>query len=69
MMTQLKKRYRQQMINLNQALIEKRPEWAKRHGKVILLHDNAPSHTSKLAKDTLKSLGWDILPPRRNPLI
>jgi hypothetical protein len=51
------------MINLNNALIEKRPEWAKRHGKVILLHDNAPSHTSKLAKNTLKSLGWDILPP------
>jgi hypothetical protein len=38
------------MINLNQALIEKQPEWAKRHGKVILLHDNAPSPTSKLAR-------------------
>ena len=50
------------MINLNNSLIEKRPEWAKRHGEVILLHDNAPSHTSKLAKVTLKSLGWDILP-------
>ena len=52
------------MINLNHALIEKRSEWAKGHGKVVLLHDNAPSHISKLAKDTLKSLGWDILPPR-----
>ena len=50
------------MINLNQALIEKSLEWAKRHGKVILLQDNAPYHTSKLAKDTLKSFGWDILP-------
>ncbi|KAL6264203.1 hypothetical protein P5V15_004285 [Pogonomyrmex californicus] len=30
-------RYRQQMINLNHALIERRPEWARRHGKVILL--------------------------------
>ena len=28
------------MINLKHALIEKRPEWAKRHGKVILLHNN-----------------------------
>ena len=56
-------RYRQQMIHLNHALIEKRPEWAKRHGKVILLHDNGLSHPSKLAKDTLKLLGWDILPP------
>jgi len=34
---------RQQMINLNQALCEKRLEYQKRH-KVILLHDNAPSH-------------------------
>jgi hypothetical protein len=51
------------MINLSHALIEKQPESAKRHGKVILLYDNAPSHTSKLAKDTLRSLGWDILPP------
>ena len=42
------------MINLNRTLIEKRPEWAKRHGKVILLHNNAPSHTSKLAKDIAK---------------
>ena len=56
-------RYHQEMINLNHALIEKRPEWAKRHAKVILLHDIAPYHTSKLVKDTLKSLGWDILSP------
>ena len=41
MMTQLKQRYRQQMINLNHALIEKRPEWAKRHGEVILLYNYA----------------------------
>ena len=55
-------RYHQQMINLNHVLIEKRQEWAKRHGKVILLHDIALSHTSKLAKNTLKSLGWDTFP-------
>ena len=60
MMTQLKQRYCPQC---NHALIEKLLEWAKRHGKVILLHDNAPSHISTLAKDTLKSLGWDILCP------
>ena len=29
-------RYRQKIINLNHVLIEKRPEWARRHGKVIL---------------------------------
>jgi len=57
-------RYRQQMINLNHALIEIRPEWARRHGKVIVLHDNASCHTAKPVKETLKSLGWDILPHR-----
>ena len=55
-------RYRQQMINLNDALIERRPEWARRHGKGIVLHDNAPSCTAKPVKNTFKSLGWDILP-------
>jgi len=54
-------RYRQQIINLNHALIEKRPEWARRHGKVILQHDNAPSHTARAVKDTLKTLNWEIL--------
>ena len=51
-------RYRQQMINLNQALCEKRPEWQH---KVILLHDNAPSHTAKLVKETIEAFGWEIL--------
>ena len=50
------------MINLNHALIKKRPEWAKRNGIVILLLDSAPSHASKLVKDTMKLLGWDVLP-------
>lgn len=54
-------RYRQQIINLNHALIQKRPEWARRHGKVILQHDNAPSHTARSVKDTLKTLNWEIL--------
>jgi Transposase. len=56
-------RYHQEIINLNHALIKKRLEWAKRHGKVILLHDSAPSCTAILAKDTWKSLGWDTLSP------
>lgn len=55
-------RYRQQMINLNNALIEKRPEWARRHGKVILLHDNAPAHKAKPVQETIKALGWELLP-------
>ena len=53
-------RYRQQMINLNQALCEKRPEYQKRQHKVILLHDNAPSHTAKLIKE-IEAFGWEIL--------
>lgn len=41
----------------SQSLMEKRPEWAKRHERVILLHDNAPSHTTKLVKATTEKLG------------
>ena len=48
-------RYRQQMIDLNQALREKRPEYQKRQHKVILLHDNAPSHTPKLVKESIEA--------------
>jgi len=28
---------------------------------VILLHDNAPSHTAKLVKETIEAFGWEIL--------
>lgn len=55
-------RYKQQLLKLNGALQEKRPEWAKRHGKVIFLHDNARPHVSKPVKETLDELGWDVLP-------
>lgn len=50
------------MINLNHALIEKRTDWARRHGKVILQHDNAPSHTAKAVEATISELGWELLP-------
>ena len=49
------------MIYLKHALIKKRLEWARRHGKVILLHDNAPAHKSKPVQDTIKELGWELL--------
>jgi len=52
--------YRQQIINLNQALCEKRPKYQKRQHKV-LLHDNASSHTTKLVKETIEAFGWEIL--------
>jgi hypothetical protein len=37
--------------------------WTKKTWQSDFLHDNAPSHTSKLMKDSLKSIGWDILLP------
>ena len=54
-------RYRQQMIDLNQALREKRPEYQKRQQKIILLHDNAPSYTAKPVKETIEAFSWEIL--------
>ena len=35
--------------------VGKRPECQKRHHKVILFHDNAPSHTEKLVKETIEA--------------
>ena len=54
-------RYRQQMMDLNQALREKRPEYQKRQHKVILLHANAPSHTANPVKETIEAISWEIL--------
>lgn len=54
-------RYRQQIINLNHALIEERLESARRHGKVILLYDNALALKAKLVQDTIKAIGWELL--------
>ena len=54
-------RYRQQTIDLNQALREKRPGSQKRQHKVILLRDNAPSHTAKPVKETIEAFSWGIL--------
>ena len=54
-------RYQQQMIDLNRALQEKRPEYRRRQHKVIFLHDNAPSHTAKRVKKTIETFSWEIL--------
>ena len=40
-------RYRQQMIKLDRAVKDKRPQYDGRHDKVILQHDNALSHVAK----------------------
>ncbi|KAG5313551.1 MOS1T transposase, partial [Pseudoatta argentina] len=42
--------YRLQLMRLSRALKEKRPLYAQRHDKVILLHDNARPHVAKPVK-------------------
>ncbi|KAG5314468.1 MOS1T transposase, partial [Pseudoatta argentina] len=44
------------------ALKEKRPLYAQRHDKVILLHDNARPHVAKPVKTYLETLKWEVLP-------
>ena len=55
-------RYKQQLIELNRALKEKRPEYAKRHDRMILQHDNARPHVARPVKETLEALGWEVIP-------
>ena len=55
-------RYRLQMMRLSRALKEKRLEYAERHDKVILLHDNARPHVAKPVKTYLETLKWEVLP-------
>ncbi|UYV82702.1 hypothetical protein LAZ67_22000618 [Cordylochernes scorpioides] len=52
-------RYKQQMHSLKEALNEKRPEWRE---KLILQHDKAPAHNATVVKNTIKYLGWELLP-------
>jgi len=54
-------RYHQQLIKLHRALREKRPDYQQRHEKLIFLHDNAPSHTSKIVRNYLEALNWEVL--------
>jgi len=54
-------RYKQQLINLNRVLLEKRPEYQRRQHKVIFLHDNAPAHTAKPVKKLLSAMSWEVL--------
>ncbi|KAG5319672.1 MOS1T transposase, partial [Pseudoatta argentina] len=55
-------RYRFQLMRLSRALKEKRPLYAQRHDKVILLHDNARPHVAKPVKTYLETLKWEALP-------
>ncbi|GFY24230.1 mariner Mos1 transposase [Trichonephila clavipes] len=53
--------YKQQLFNLNDAILEKHEQYEKRQHKVIFLDDNAPSHRAKPTKDIVKALGWEPL--------
>jgi len=46
---------REQIIHLSRALHGKRPEYETRQHKVILLHDNARPHVTKLVKEMLET--------------
>ncbi|GFW25179.1 mariner Mos1 transposase [Trichonephila clavipes] len=54
-------RYKQQLLNLNDDIPEKREQYKKRQHKVIFLDDNAPSHRAKPTKDIVKTLSWEPL--------
>ena len=54
--------YRKQLMRLSRALREKRPQYAERHDKVILQHDNARPHVAAVVKTYLETLKWEVLP-------
>ncbi|GFV73594.1 mariner Mos1 transposase [Trichonephila clavipes] len=53
--------YKQQFLNLNDALLEKCEQCKKRQHKMIFLDDNTPSHCAKPTKDIVKELVWEPL--------
>lgn len=48
--------YRTQLMRLSHALKEKRPQYAQRHDKIILQHDNARPHVAQPVKTYLGTL-------------
>ena len=54
--------YKGQFIQLNLELQYTRSEYAKRNEKVIFQHDNARPLVAKLVKETLETLGLEVLP-------
>ena len=53
--------YKEQLTQLSLELQHKRPEYAKRHEKVIFQKNNATPHVAKLVKEKLETLGWEVL--------
>ena len=52
--------YAKVLRKLKKALIQKRP--GKVHRGILFHHDNAPAHSSALARDVLRNFRWQILP-------
>lgn len=53
--------YCQQLDRLNDQIAIKLPAIANRKG-VILQHDNARPHTSKITRQKINELGWEVIP-------
>ncbi|GFV40427.1 mariner Mos1 transposase [Trichonephila clavipes] len=53
--------YKQELLNLNDSILEKREQYKKRQHKVIFFDDNAPNHRAKPTKDIVKALDWEPL--------
>ena len=49
-------------MRLSRPLKEKRPLYAQKHDKVILLHDNSRPHVAKPVKTYLETFQWEVLP-------
>ena len=54
-------RYWTHLMHLSRALMEKLPQYQKRHDKVIFQHDNDRPHVARPVKTYLETLKWDIL--------
>ena len=52
--------YKKILTQLSLELQHKRPEYAKRHEKIIFQHDNTKPHVAKLAKKTLETIDIKI---------
>lgn len=49
-------RYRQQLINVNHALLEQRLKWDPEHKRLILQHNNMPYYRNSTVQDTIGPL-------------